>query len=87
MKMIQRSQNEISNIVSCVVWSGGVMKYFYEKSDIEDTISWRFEDGVFRIPRLYDKILKQDYGDYMQLPPEKDRVGHHFYRAFKKDEI
>ena len=25
----------------------------------------------------YDAILKLDYGNYMQLPPEKDRVWKH----------
>ena len=50
-----------------------------------ETISWRFEDEDFAIPVGYDAILRKEYGDYMQLPPEEDRVGHHYYKAYRKD--
>ena len=33
----------------------------------------------------YDKILTLTYGDYMKLPPEEKRIGHHFYKIYKKD--
>ena len=29
------------------------------------------------IPRSYDSILKKCYGEYMRLPPEDKRYGHH----------
>ena len=29
-------------------------------------------------------LAKDEYGDYMKLPPEKDRVGQHFYKVYKK---
>lgn len=56
----------------------------YLKKDLEDTIYHDFEGYQLRIPRNYDSILRQLYGDYMQLPPEEKRFGHHFYRIFKK---
>lgn len=31
-----------------------------------------------------DEMLKRNFGKYMELPPEKDRVGHHFYKIFEK---
>ena len=83
--LVQKSRTTGKNVISCIVWSGGVFKYFYNKADISDVIDWKFEDCMFKIPRCYDKILRQDYGDYMKLPPEKDRIGHHFYRVFKKE--
>ena len=43
-----------------------------------------FEQYSFRVPAAYDKVLRHTYGDYMQLPPEKDRVGHHYYKAYRK---
>lgn len=40
----------------------------YRLKTFEDTEVMVFED--------YDEILRITYGDYMQLPPEEDRVGH-----------
>ncbi|TDT50825.1 LicD family protein [Fonticella tunisiensis] len=36
----------------------------------------KFEDGEFFAPGNYDEYLKIMFGDYMQLPPEEDRVSH-----------
>jgi lipopolysaccharide cholinephosphotransferase len=44
---------------------------------LADTVSHKFENGSFSIPREYDRFLRQIYGDYMQLPPEDQRVGRH----------
>ena len=32
----------------------------------------------------YKLILENDYGNYMQLPPENERVGHHYYSIIKR---
>ena len=37
----------------------------------------RFEDFEIDVPKEYDIILKQLYGDYMKLPPEDKRKSHH----------
>ena len=44
----------------------------------------KFADTTAYIPGGFDAILKEYYGDYMQLPPEKDRVAHHHYRITRK---
>lgn len=36
-----------------------------------------FEDAKFYITSEYDKVLKSLYGNYMELPPEKDRQAGH----------
>lgn len=36
-----------------------------------------FEDSTFYIPERYDELLRANYGDYMQLPPLEERLGHH----------
>ena len=38
------------------------------------------------MPAGWDKLLTDWYKDYMQLPPEEQRVGHHYYTAYLKDE-
>ena len=37
-----------------------------------------FEGIPVMAPKEYDKWLTQVYGNYMQLPPEEKRVGHHY---------
>ena len=48
-----------------------------DKSMYEQLILYKFEDTQFYIPARYDERLKNLYGDYMQLPPEDKRYGHH----------
>ena len=48
------------------------MKY----SDVFPLKRYSFENVSFWGPNNADAILKQFYGDYMQLPPEKNRVPH-----------
>lgn len=40
------------------------------------TIRVPFEDIEVNIPKCYDKMLKQIYGDYMKLPPAEKRINH-----------
>ncbi len=43
------------------------------KSDWLPLKKAKFEDIEVNIPNNYDKILKMDYGNYMELPPEESR--------------
>lgn len=42
-----------------------------------DYVLQPFEDALFFITSEYDGVLKSLYGNYMELPPEKDRVAGH----------
>lgn len=44
-----------------------------------------FEGNLYVIPAGYDEWLRSFYHDYMQLPPEEQRVTHHRFKAFIKD--
>ena len=44
----------------------------------EETMDMTFEGIKVKGSAKYDEGLTFVYGDYMQLPPEKDRKGHHF---------
>lgn len=44
-----------------------------------------FEQRTFPMVAGYDEYLRICYGDYMQLPPEEDRVGRHTITAYYKD--
>lgn len=75
---------DTSNYIGCFVWLSGGLKDIFKKEWFDDYEMCEFENHRFRIPKRYDEVLKHTYGNYMKLPPEKDRVGHHFYKAYKK---
>ena len=47
---------------------------YYEKKDFEEYTTLEFEGHQLMVIKQYDKVLRQLYGDYMQLPPEGSRV-------------
>ena len=67
-----------------IVWAGGVCQF--DKSKLMDMKAVRhgFAGESFSIPAAYDYLLTTSYGDYMALPPEKDRHPSHDYRIFER---
>lgn len=58
-------------------WNNIVDKEIFEKS-----CELPFEGHLFSASQYYDTYLKQLFGDYMTLPPEKDRISRHNYTAW-----
>lgn len=54
----------------------GNIKDVYNIELFEKCIELDFENGKFFASQYYDCILKQYFGDYMELPPVEERVGH-----------
>ena len=72
-----------SKYVGCIVWaSDDGVKGIIEKKWFEKKIEMKFEDYNFMVPKEFDKILTRIYGNYMELPSEKDRIAHHYYDAY-----
>lgn len=72
-----------SNTVGLIVWVNGdkeigPIEWFSEFVECE------FRGVKFPIIKYYDEFLKKVYGDYMQLPPENERVSH-CVKAYYKD--
>lgn len=53
-------------------------------ADFKYPIEHKFRDRNFPIPCGYEHLLEIKYGDYMRLPPEEKRYGHHNYKVYKK---
>ena len=56
------------------------------KDMVENLTRGEFEGHMFNIPVEYDKWLRLNYGDYMQLPPIEERYQHHRFDAFWKED-
>lgn len=46
------------------------------KEDLEPILEVPFGNGTIQIPTGYDELLREQYGDYMQLPPMEARKNH-----------
>ena len=61
----------------CSFGSRTALREILPKTVFEDSETMTFEGKEYEIPKGYDIYLKSKYGNYMQLPPEKDRVSTH----------
>ena len=63
-----------------------IRKYWCKLSDLDDIIYLPFEKLLVPIPKNYDEILKNMYGNYMEFPPiEKRGVWHEGQLIFEPD--
>ncbi len=53
------------------------MKKVYPRSIYDGTTELEFEGHKFLVMKNYDEYLRIPFGDYMQLPPEEERIPHH----------
>lgn len=56
----------------------------FDRKLFEDYTYATFENEDYRIPKDYDGVLSIEFGDYMKLPPEKDRVFKHHAKVWWK---
>lgn len=65
------------------IWPWGGGRLIMKKENYGTPIRLPFEDGMFYAPEHYHEVLTLGYGDYMQLPPEKERHPYHNGDIFK----
>lgn len=58
-------------------WTYKVHNRVFRKEYFSDFVYKDFENIKIRCPIGYEEYLRQDYGDYMQLPPESERIPLH----------
>lgn len=81
--------NTISNDkLGMYAWESTVDgKYAYKKEYFNNKMLMKFEEYKFWVPKEYDEILKYYYGNYMELPPENERVPYHNYKIYKREDM
>jgi len=71
--------NTVTNHV-CVLW-GAV----YNSDLFNEIIDMEFEGLSFSVPAKYNEVLTVNFGDYMKLPPEEERVNRHQIECYMKN--
>lgn len=83
LEKIKREEKEITSTGSeCCssIADSAVTKVVFKtlKSEwFDDVADLEFEGTLYKCPKGYDNVLREWFGDYMQLPPENQRYGHH----------
>lgn len=70
----------VGHMVTKAIWGSDVKP----REMFENPVAHVFEDREFRVPGQVNAYLRQEYGDYMQLPPEDKRVAKHDFIAYYK---
>ena len=81
IRRAQKYHFDNSSKVAVLVWGYGKKEVLSHKTACEYA-KVPFEEHEFYILKNYDEYLSNLYGDYMSLPPEKDRVYKHQSKAF-----
>lgn len=63
------------------------IKDIFPRYYFEETVQLPFENLMLNAPKHWDEYLTKLYGDYMQLPPVEKRVGVHYYRAYRGENL
>jgi len=83
----QQRYNKMSSRVALLTHEiAFIRKYWCKKEDLEDVIEMPFENIKVPVPRNYDVMLKNMYGNYMEYPPiEKRGLWHQNKIVFDPD--
>lgn len=83
-RMAASCDYDSSRYVGCLVWGSDGLKAVFPREWFDSAAEVQFAGRTYKAPGNYHAVLTRLYGDYMQLPPEKDRIAQHFYTAYKK---
>lgn len=63
----------------------GFSRMMCDRRVFDSFVEVEFEGKQYKAPVGWDEWLTCYYGDYMQLPPENERVTHHSFVAYRND--
>lgn len=79
------NRNTHKKYSSCLCFVVYKERTLYLTSLFDKTIELEFEGRLYKAPKDYDLILRQTYGNYMQLPPVEKRITHHGFDVYYSD--
>lgn len=86
-KLARKFPYDKSKYVGAIIW--GIGDAHFDKALFDERVEVQFENLRIQAPKQYDEVLRLNYGDYMQLPPEEKRQqthGYHLYRINPDEE-
>ena len=75
-RFIERSNKRKSNWIRILTFPTPTRDHGYKRIWADATSEYHFEGVSFYGPKDYDEYMTFKYGDYMELPPEKERKIH-----------
>lgn len=84
-KLIHKYQNCETSYYHSLPEHSVLDNRLFTVEEIMNTETHSFEDIEVLIPTEYDKILKRKYGNYMEFPPEEQRVSRHHFVSYWKE--
>ena len=75
-----------SYVIPAVAFDRAPEQFRRPRKDYETFVRMPFCGHLFRVPAGYEAILKANYGDYMQLPPEEERNPHHGIQIYFREQ-
>ena len=82
-RLIRRNTSPDDSQIGDVSWDTFYLMP-YPREWFAEKVLHGFDGRQYWIPAEYDKILRADYGDYMELPPEEKRIPQHEYTLVRK---
>ena len=86
VRKIDKNAKKYNGISTPVCACNVMVPKVFKKEYFESSIDCAFEDSMLPIPVGADEVLKIQYGDYMKLPPEEQRVYKHGFKAYLIEE-
>jgi len=76
-RSIRKYGTDNSELVASFGEGATIMRQHFPTDWFKNPEFLEFEGHKMPVPKDYDKWLTVSYGDYMQLPPEEDRIFRH----------
>jgi lipopolysaccharide cholinephosphotransferase len=83
--IIRRAGCEGGDYLCDVCCEYNIIKAPYRRAWFAGTAPLPFEGMTIAAPAGYDAVLRHRYGDYMQLPPEEQRITHHDNHCYLRE--
>lgn len=74
LDIVKGSQRKMDMVHVFLGGGANIKKSVFPKEYLQGSVKMDFEGGQYPVPNGYDPLLKILYGDYMTLPPEKERA-------------